>query len=377
MKQKGKLSRRSFVKITSLSALTLNSSSYSTLTAGQTEKTHPVPTARGDVTDSSRLGLTMPTELIIQETPEMSINWPDHTWGALPEDQRIADVVAKLNSAYQAGVRTIIDRTIPGIGRNIPRMQKIARQTPLNIIVTTGWYTLYELPFYFHYRVRFPERYGKNEPTLEDFMVRDIEEGILDTGVRAAAIKVVSDKYGIHETPDVRYVFRASARAHRRTGAPILTHSVGTKMARLQQEVLAEDGVDLSRVVLGHLDRTPSGVPLGEFERLLQRGSFLSFDGWEGPYVAGPEAASPQQTYDRIVSLVERGYEEQILLSGGPIAFSDSIPMYSRSSRPAYSELMDDVFPALKERGLGEDQLTRMTVDNPRRVLETLSRGGY
>ena len=185
------------------------------------------------------------------------VNWPDHSWAVLPEEERIADVLAKLEVAKEHGIDTIVDRTIPGIGRDARRMKGIAERTPVNIIVMTGWYTRYEFEYYFHYRERFPELY-EGELTFEDFMVRDIEEGIADTGVRAAAIKAVSDLHGFNETADVRHVFRHCARAHLRTGAPIMTHTSGAGSARVQQDVFAEDGIDLSRLVLCHLDRTPA-----------------------------------------------------------------------------------------------------------------------
>ena len=338
-----------------------------------------VPTARGDAIDSGELGFTLPVELIIQESPEMGINWPDYSWAALPEEQRVADVLDKLKVAKETGVDTIVDRTIPGIGRDPRRMKSIAEETPINILVLTGWYTRYEFEYYFHYRERFPELF-KNELSFEDFMVRDIEEGILDTGIRAAGIKVVSDRYGIRDTGDVRNVFRHCARAHRRTGAPIMTHTTGVESASVQQDVFADDGVDLSCVVLCHLDRTPVDVPLGDFERLLQRGSYLSFDGWWGtgePHPVRSYAATREQNIDRVVSLIERGYEKQILVSNGNVAYTDCLPSDFVGDYAPYTQLSLDILPALKERGVTDDQVTQITVANPRSVFESLGSGGY
>jgi phosphotriesterase-related protein len=338
-----------------------------------------IPTARGDAIDVAELGFTLPVELIIQESPEMGVNWPDYSWAALPEEQRIADVLAKLKVAKETGVDTIVDRTIPGIGRDVRRMKSLAAQTSVNILMLTGWYTRYEFEYYFHYRERFPELF-ENELTFEDFMVRDIEQGVGDTGVRAAGIKAVSDLYGIRDTGDVRNVFRHCARAHRRTGAPIMTHTSGVESAGVQQDVFAYDGVDLSRVVLCHLDRTPAEVPLGDFERLLQRGSFLSFDGWWGtgePHPVRSFAATREQNIDRVVALLDRGYEEQLLLSNGNVAYTDCLPSTFVGEYAPYTQLHLDIIPALKERGVTEEQITKMTVANPRSVFESLGRGGY
>jgi phosphotriesterase-related protein len=338
-----------------------------------------VPTARGDAIDSSELGFTLPVELIVQESPEMGINWPDYSWAALPEEQRLADVVDKLGGARDIGVATIVDRTIPGIGRDARRINAIAGKTTVNIIVMTGWYTRYEFEYYFHYRERFPELYG-NELTFEDFMVRDIEEGIAGTGVRAAAIKAVSDKYGVRDTADVRNVFRHCARAHRRTGAPIMTHTSGAESAAMQLDALEEDGVDPARVVLCHLDRTSSDVELGAFERLLQRGVNLSFDGWWGtekPHPVASYAATREQNIERVASLVERGYGKQLLLSNGNVAYTDCLPADFVGEFAPYTQLSLDIIPALEEGGVSADQVAQMTIANPRSVFESLGRGGY
>lgn len=338
-----------------------------------------VPTARGDSIDSAELGFTLPVELIIQESPEMGVNWPDYSWAALPEEQRIADVVDKLKVAKETGVDTIVDRTIPGIGRDVRRMKSLAAETPINILVLTGWYTRYEFEYYFHYRERFPELFA-NELSFEDFMVRDIEQGIVDSGVRAAGIKAVSDLYGIHDTGDVRNVFRHCARAHRRTGAPIMTHTSGVESASVQLDVFEEDGVDLSRIVISHLDRTPAEVPLGEFERLLQRGAFLSFDGWWGtgePHPVRSYAATREQNVERVVSLLENGYEKQLLLSNGNVAYTDCLPSTFVGDYAPYTQLTLDIIPALKDRGVSDGQITQLTVWNPRSVFESLGRGGY
>jgi phosphotriesterase-related protein len=338
-----------------------------------------VPTATGDVIALEELGFTLPVELIIQESPEMSINWPDYTWAALPDEQRVADVIAKLRGAAEAGVNTIVDRTIPGINRNVPRIKMIAQQVPLNILILTGWYTRYEFEYYFRYREAYPEIF-KGELTFEDFLVRDVESGIADTGVRAAGIKCVSDYHGINETIDVRNIFRHCARAHRRTGAPIMTHTSGVESARDQADVFDEDGVDLSRVALCHIDRTPADVSFDEFERLLQRGPYLSFDGWWGTGERNPVrsyAATREQNIDRIVNLVELGYEEQLLLSNGNVAFTDCLPSDFVGEYAPYTQLSYDIIPSLKKRGITDDQIQQLTVTNPRRLFESLERGGY
>jgi len=340
----------------------------------------PVPTARGDVVDTDKLGFTLVTECIIgPRTIEKEMNWPDHTFAELPVEQRIADAVAKLTTAKETGVDTIVDRVIPGLGRDVRLVKKIAVQVPINIIVATGWYTWRDLPLYFVFREKFPDLMKDPEPSLEDLFVRDIEDGIMDTGVRAGIIKIVTDEYGV--TDGVRSAIRAAARAHRRTGAPITTHTaqgVGVKSGLLQQEALAEEGVDLSRVIIGHIDWTPPEVPLGEFERLLQAGSFISFDTLgldpQWPPKLGQELR--EKRIERVAGLIERGYVEQIMLSHDNSCFYDVQPMHELDF-PPYTELVHDFIPKVKKRGISDAQITQIMTGNPRRLFETASTGGY
>jgi phosphotriesterase-related protein len=339
-----------------------------------------VPTARGDGVAADKLGFTLVTECIIgPRTIEKEMNWPDHTFVELPVEERIADAVAKLKNAKQAGVDTIIDRVIPGLGRDVPLVNKIAGQVPINIIVATGWYTWRDLPLYFVFREKFPHLMEDSEPSLEDLFVRDIEDGIRGTGVRAGIIKIVTDQYGI--TEGVRSAIRAAARAHRRTGAPITTHTaqgVGVHSGLLQQEALAEEGVDLSRVIIGHIDWTPPEVPLSEFERLLQAGSFISFDTlgldpqWPSPF----REQLREKRIERVVGLVERGYLEQVMLSHDNSCYYDVQPMHQLEF-PPYTELLHDFLPKLKECGIGDAQIDQIMIGNPRRLFEAARKGGY
>ncbi|MGZ4711010.1 MAG: phosphotriesterase family protein, partial [Acidimicrobiales bacterium] len=97
-----------------------------------------VQTVRGAV-DSTELGRTYMHEHIFVLTPDVQQNYPEE-WGN--EEDRVADAVAKLTALASSGVSTIVDPTVVGLGRYIPRIQRIAEHVPeLNIIVATGCYT--------------------------------------------------------------------------------------------------------------------------------------------------------------------------------------------------------------------------------------------
>ena len=143
-----------------------------------------VETARGKI-ETSSLGVTLMHEHVFVLDIELLQNYPEE-WGS--EEKRIADAIARMNELKATGVDTIVDLTVTGLGRYIPRIQRIAAETELNIVVATGIYTYNELPHYFHYRG--PNTITGGAEPLIDMFVRDITKGIADTGVKAAILKM-------------------------------------------------------------------------------------------------------------------------------------------------------------------------------------------
>lgn len=335
-----------------------------------------VPTARGDSVDTSELGFTLMTEMVIVATPDLQPNWPDQSLDldGGSEELRVQQAVDKLNAAKAtAGVDTIVDRVLPGVGRNVARVKRVAEGTDVNIVVATGWYSFSEYPFFFDYRERFPHLVDPSLPSLEDLFVRDIEEGIAGTGVRAGILKVATDRAGL--TEGVERLIRATARAHRRTGAPITTHTgvgIGAESGLLQQQVFAEEGVDLSRVLIGHVDYTP-GDGLEEIQRLIDAGSFIGMD----TLALADFLGNRESRIARIAELCERGHADQIVLSHDQACFADlSLPEPAAGFAP-FTEVALDLVPKLRERGVTDAQIHQMTVENPARIFATRALGPY
>ena len=100
--------------------------------------------------NTAELGRTYMHEHVFVLTPDVQQNYP-HDWGR--EEDRVEDAVVKLKALAGQGVRTIADPTVVGLGRYIPRIQRVAERVPeLNIVVATGCYTYDQVPFFFLYR---------------------------------------------------------------------------------------------------------------------------------------------------------------------------------------------------------------------------------
>ena len=228
-----------------------------------------VSTAKGSI-DVSELGNVLMHEHVFMFTMETLVNNPS-VWG-WSERERIDDAVVRLNELKAAGMDSIVDLTVCGLGRYLPFIREIAQQTDLNIITATGYYTLNELPANFHYRG--PGRMFDEPDPLVTMFVQDIEEGVGDTGIRPAILKCATDELGV--TPDIERVLRAVARAHRATGVPISTHTHALSRRGLeQQRIFEEEGVDLSRVVIGHSGDTTDTDYL---EEVIGTGSYIGMD---------------------------------------------------------------------------------------------------
>ena len=301
-------------------------------------------------------------EHIVLVNHEIASNYPGH-WD---EGTEAPAAARKLRELKEQGVDTVVDLTVLGLGRDVELIGRIAGESGLNVIVATGAYYFDELPFFF--RNRGPGSFHGGGELLEEFFLRDLEQGIADTGIRPAILKCVTDVKGV--TPDVDRVLRAIAHVHRATGAPISTHThAATRRGLDQQRVFREEGVDLSRVVIGHCGDT---TELDYLVTLMEAGSYIGMDRF------GLDIFLPTpQRIATVAELVRMGYAERMVLSHDTTCFSMSYDTPVREEKlPDWNHrfLLDRAIPMMRERGVGEDDIEQMLVRNPRAIFERQGR---
>jgi phosphotriesterase-related protein len=324
-----------------------------------------VETVAGPV-DVAELGLTLMHEHVFVLSTEYVQNYGAGGWW--DEEERVADAVTKLGELTARGISTIVDPTVWGLGRYIPRIQRIAEQVPgLNIIVATGLYTYNDIPFQLIYRGPGTILDGP-EPLVDDF-TRDIVAGIGGTGVKAALLKCCVEEQGL--TPGVERAARAVAAAHRETGTPITVHTSGpAQTGRLALELFRKEGADLSKIVVGHAGDSND---LDYLMELADTGAILGMDRF------GIDVSNP--TADRVrtvVALCARGYADRMVLSHDASCYIDWFgpdPEVLAAAAPNWNfrHISDDVLPALRERGVTDAQLDQMLVENPKRYFAKVS----
>jgi phosphotriesterase-related protein len=204
---------------------------------------------------------------------------------------------------------------------------------------------------------------------MVDMFVRDITEGIAGTGVKAAILKCATDEPGV--TAGVERVLRAVAKAHRLTGVPISTHTDAASRRGLeQQRIFSEEGVDLSRVVIGH---SGDSTDIGYLEEIIANGSYIGMDRF------GIEVILPfEERVQTVATMCKLGHADKMVLSHDAACHNDWLDddaLAQLTPRWNYLHITNDVLPALREQGVTEDQIEQMMVRNVRQIFE--NQGAY
>jgi phosphotriesterase-related protein len=315
-----------------------------------------VPTTAGE-TDVGELGAVLMHEHVFIRTESLQQGWPG--FGGWDTEAEVAAARERLARLARAGVGAILDMTVPGLGRDPALVARTAEGTGLKVMFATGYYTYDNLPFPFHYRGPGKILDG-DDRLLESLFERDVTTGIGDTGFRAAVLKIVTDEQGM--TEDLARLAVAVANVAGRTGAPVCTHAHAPSRRGLdQQRILAERGVDLGRVMIGHSNETTDA---GYLEQIIDNGSYL---GWDrcGLGITVPLDAQ----LDTLAGLCERGYAGRVMLSHDKSSFLD---WFANAEVDAvlpdwqFTYIHGGLLPGLRERGVSADQIEQMLVRNPR-----------
>jgi len=314
-----------------------------------------VPTTAGDV-DVDRLGFVLPHEHVMICSPEVRLVWPE----SFDRESARSRCLSRLAAAKAAGVDTLVDVTTIDYGRDIKFINDVSTTVGLPVVVCTG---LWNVPIVFQYQPL---------EVLERFFLKEITQGIEDTHVRAGIIKITTNDERM--SPAQENVFRAAARVHRQTGVPITTHTEAANRSGIdQQRVLAEEGVDLSRVVIGHSETED----LDYLRGLLARGSYLGIDRFGADNVVDPEAAARrgrpthQQRLHVVSTLCAEGNARQLLLSHDTSGVSVfPVDWYDQTyPNGRFDYIPSSVISDLLEAGVSQHDIDIMTRENPKSLF--------
>ena len=128
-------------------------------------------------------------------------------------------------------------------------------------------------------------------------------------------------------------------------------------VGRQQLEILRDEDADLSRVIIGHCD---TYLDQAYHLAILEAGAYVQFD------TIGREHMNPDsRRADALAELVDLGWKHKLLLSSDRCHRSDLLAF----GGAGYGYVFARFFDMLRARGIDDETLSSMTIENPRRVL--------
>ena len=256
------------------------------------------------------------------------------------DDEAAAE--AELRDLLAAGVDTVVDCSpSAAIGRNPEGLRRLALATGANIVAGCGNYTGDTIP---------EEVRKLDAKSLAEVMIREIEFGIGDTGVRPGVIGEIGTSREILD--EELTTLRAAAIAHRATGLTVEVHIYPWLPNGLEAaKILTEGGVDPRRIVICHSDVEPDR---GYIAKLFELGVWVEFDNFgkeftpsAGGFAAGRFIPDTERAA-LAAEIIREGHGGQLLLT------NDICLKCLLSSRggPGYTHVIRNMLPMIAARGV-------------------------
>jgi len=301
-----------------------------------------VQTVTGRV-QAEAIGLTLPHEHLFLSM------WENDGLGSMLQLPDEALLLAELDAFVAEGGTCLVDQTPRGCGRDAAAIRRLAEKSGLSIVMGCGWYTE---PF-------FPPEDNlarRSVDSIADQLLAEINEGVEGSGIRPGVIGEIGVAQG-WISPIEERVHRAAARAQRASGLPLATHTLYHEVGLAQLDLFAEEGVDLSRVCIGHCD----SQPLLEYSlSIAERGAWVAFDN-----IGAQLGCLEERIIWLIKELVARGHQDQILLSHDV----GQMPELAYFGGRGFTYLTREFVPKLMEAGLPASVVAELTQSNPVRFL--------
>jgi 5-phospho-D-xylono-1,4-lactonase len=294
-----------------------------------------VRTVLGDI-EATRMGFTYSHEHLIAVPPESQKD----------RDLELSDYDKSLQELMyfkEAGGQTLVEASPLDYGRDVGLLKRMSEASGVHIVATTG----------FNKHIYFPDWVSERSiEDLSELLIREITEGVDSAGIRAGFLKSGSWYNLIH--PLEEKVTRAVARAQLETGAPVWLHTEAGTMGLEMLDILEGEGVDLSKVAVGHSDRNAD--PYYHLQ-LAKRGVYVQFDG------PGKVKYYPDSTRVALIkNLLEHGFGERLLISGD---MGRQSYLHAYGGGPGFRYILTKFIPRLRDEGIGQEEIDTIFVENP------------
>jgi phosphotriesterase-related protein len=278
--------------------------------------------------------------------------------------EAMARAVDKLSELHALGVRSLVDPCPADLGRDVEFMAEASQRSGVRIVCATGLYKE-EAGISYTFAALRPE-------DIVAIYVKELTEGIAQTGIRAGLVKVASG--APRATPYEEKLIRAGGKAAAEVGCPVLTHTDDARLGELQIEWLRASGVPAHRILVGHCDGRPDH---GYHRALADAGAYVGFDRF-----GLTATVSDEQRIESVLRMVEAGYTRSLCLShdavcgawlGRPSFDGKRVvaPARLEAALPQWepTHLFKNILPVLRSRGLSAAAERTLLVDNPARYF--------
>ena len=259
-------------------------------------------------------------------------------------------VATELDYLHATPVRTVVEMTSVGLGRDLKGLRDIALRTGLNVVAGCGWYRDPFLP---------PQVFETTSDGLADILISEINEGAAGSGVRPGIIGEIGAKRKPMSPAEER-VLRAGGFAQLQTGVSIYTHASRSTVGIEQARILISIGVPPGRIVIGHADTIPDNRR-EYWSELLDMGVTLGFD------TVRPDFAYELGVrIDGLAWIAERGSLDQVVVSND-VCYRSHLRAFGGVG---YPYCVTDFLDSLRQVGFGDREFRTIFRDTPRRLLE-------
>lgn len=249
-------------------------------------------------------------------------------------------------------ITALVDPTTIDLGRNAVLLADIAAKTGFTIICATG---IYSTATY----VRMRERLGGSPDAVAGMFIKELTEGIDNTGIKAGIIKVVTG--GSRISREEHELLLAAAKASVATGAPIITHTEGI-LGDEQQRILTSAGVPAQRIIIGHscLSRN-----FDYHRSIAQGGSYLAFDRFGMPGMTDEVRAAS------MIKLIDAGCAAHLMVSHDSVWYWVDGPTIGVGAYKNWvpTNFFERVIPMLHYGGATDEQIEMILRENPKRFF--------
>jgi phosphotriesterase-related protein len=264
----------------------------------------------------------------------------------------------EISEFKKLGGETIADVSTVGFRVDARRIRDLARKAGLKVIVASGYYTKPTHP---------PELAEKTVDEITEEFLREADQGLDGSGIRPGLIGEIGISQPGHA--DEWKVLIAACRAQKETGLPLMIHPFFGDTSRMAPEIVrrvVREGVEPDRVNICHMD---GFMNLDYQRRILDTGVFISFDtcGLEAYYDSlGYNFNTHDSLRERhLIELINMGYVNQIMISQD-VCLKMQLQRYGGYG---YAHILRHMVPSLRYKGIGEDLIRQLLVENPKRYF--------